>query len=75
MATAIDVPLSAFHIGGPGCDLRPGGPQWEDMVGVSAEGALLIRPDGYIAARWTALPDDPASALKGALEVLLNLGS
>jgi putative polyketide hydroxylase len=72
VATAIDVPLSAFHIGGPGCDLRPGGPQWEDLVGVSAEGALLIRPDGYVAARWTALPDDPASALKGALEVLLN---
>jgi putative polyketide hydroxylase len=72
VAAAIDVPLSAFHIGGPGCDLRPGGPQWEDLVGVSAEGALLIRPDGYVAARWTALPDDPASALKGALEVLLN---
>jgi len=72
VATAIDVPLSAFHVGGPGCDLRPGGPQWEDLVGVSAEGALLIRPDGYVAARWTALPDDPASALKGALEVLLN---
>jgi putative polyketide hydroxylase len=72
VARAIDVPLSAFHIGGPGCDLRPGGPQWEDLVGVSAEGALLIRPDGYVAARWTALPDDPASALKGALEVLLN---
>jgi putative polyketide hydroxylase len=72
VATAIDVPLSAFHIGGPGCDLRPGGPQWEDLVGVSTEGALLIRPDGYVAARWTALPYDPASALKGALEVLLN---
>jgi putative polyketide hydroxylase len=72
VATAIDVPLSAFHIGGPGCDLRPGGPQWEDLVGVSTEGALLIRPDGYVAARWTALPNDPASALKGALEVLLN---
>ena len=72
VATAIDVPLSAFHIGGPGCDLRPGGPQWEDLVGVSAEGALLIRPDGYVAARWTALPNDPASALKAALEVLLN---
>jgi putative polyketide hydroxylase len=72
VARAIDVPLSAFHIGGPGCDLRPGGPQWEDLVGVSAEGALLIRPDGYVAARWTALPDDPASALKGALEVLLS---
>jgi len=72
VARAIDVPLSAFHIGGPGCDLRPGGPQWEDLVGVSTEGALLIRPDGYVAARWTALPNDPASALKGALEVLLN---
>jgi len=73
VAAAIDVPLSAFHIGGPGCDLRAGGPQWEDVVGVSAEGALLIRPDGYVAARWAALPDDPASALNGALETLLDL--
>jgi putative polyketide hydroxylase len=35
--------------------------------GIGAGGASLIRPDGYIAWRVTALPTDPARALTDAL--------
>ena len=57
-------------------------PQWEEAVadlavryerveqlevfGLSAKGASLIRPDGYVAWRSTDLPDDPAGALRTA---------
>ncbi|MFD4644481.1 FAD-dependent oxidoreductase [Lentzea sp. NPDC058436] len=57
-------------------------PQWEEaasdlavrcerveqleIFGLSAKGASLIRPDGYVAWRSVDLPDDPAGALRAA---------
>jgi len=38
-----------------------------DTYGVSTPGLYLIRPDGYIAARWTEMPADPAAELTEAL--------
>jgi len=70
---AIKVPLAAFRIGGPQCQQRSGDPRWEDVVGVSLTGALLVRPDGYVAARWRVLPDNAGSALRTALEKILDL--
>ncbi len=32
-------------------------------AGLSTSGALLIRPDGHICARWIAAPEDPQAAL------------
>jgi putative polyketide hydroxylase len=37
-----------------------------DLFGLTAKGASLVRPDGYVAWRSTDLPDDPAGALKAA---------
>jgi putative polyketide hydroxylase len=37
-----------------------------DVFGLSAKGASLVRPDGYIAWRSVDLPDDPAGALETA---------
>jgi putative polyketide hydroxylase len=67
------VRLAAFQIGTPGYGRRPGDAPWEDVVGVSANGALLIRPDGYVGARWTALPDDARRVLEAALAQILDL--
>ncbi|SEP79726.1 FAD-dependent oxidoreductase [Lentzea albida] len=57
-------------------------PQWEEATaglavryerverleafGLSAKGASLVRPDGYVAWRSADLPDDPAGALRAA---------
>ncbi|SFR15778.1 2-polyprenyl-6-methoxyphenol hydroxylase [Lentzea waywayandensis] len=37
-----------------------------DVFGLSAKGASLVRPDGYVAWRSTDLPDDPTGTLKNA---------
>lgn len=39
----------------------------QDAYGISAGGASLVRPDGYIAARWTTMPADPSAELTHAL--------
>jgi hypothetical protein len=49
--------------------------KWEALVGVGPSGALLVRPDGHVGARWTALPKDAAAALKDALGRILAVGS
>jgi putative polyketide hydroxylase len=40
---------------------------FHEAYGVGNGGATLVRPDGYIAARWTELPADPAAELTAAL--------
>jgi putative polyketide hydroxylase len=44
--------------------------RWQTAYGVSAEGAVLIRPDGFIAWRARDCHVDPATALHDALEHL-----
>jgi putative polyketide hydroxylase len=40
---------------------------FHEAYGVGPRGASLVRPDGYIAARWTGMPADPAAELTEAL--------
>ncbi len=42
------------------------GSSWMDVYGVGEGGAVLVRPDGYVAWRATSMPDDPARALADA---------
>ncbi|MCP2164231.1 FAD-dependent monooxygenase [Goodfellowiella coeruleoviolacea] len=41
--------------------------QWPASVGIGDSGALLVRPDGFVAWRSTTTPADPAAALGAAL--------
>jgi hypothetical protein len=65
--------LKAIRIGSPGYAQRPGDAQWESVVGIGNTGALLVRPDGHVGARWSALPGDPKGALGVAFEQLLDI--
>ncbi|AUC98869.1 2-polyprenyl-6-methoxyphenol hydroxylase [Bradyrhizobium sp. SK17] len=45
---------------------------WMDVYGVEDGGAVLVRPDGYVAWRVATLPNDPARALADAFAHLFG---
>jgi putative polyketide hydroxylase len=49
--------------------------RWARVSGTTSTGALLIRPDGFIAWRTEEMPDQPAVTLDGALRHLLATSS
>jgi putative polyketide hydroxylase len=64
--------LEAHLVGGE--HLRDPEGQFTAAYGVSASGASLVRPDGFVAWRARSLPADPAGALSGVLGALLMRG-
>jgi putative polyketide hydroxylase len=67
-----DVPLDAYRIGGAGDFADPDG-RWPAAYGITNDGAVLVRPDGFVAWRSVGTVDDPARVLTSALsEVLVH---
>ena len=66
--TAVD----AYRIG-DGDFVDPDG-RWPDAYGVTAGGAVLVRPDGFVAWRSPDNVANPARELSGALSLLLAAG-
>ncbi|MQY08373.1 FAD-dependent monooxygenase [Actinomadura macrotermitis] len=45
--------------------------RWPHVAGLEADGALLVRPDGFVAWRSPAMTENPAAALATALDRVL----
>ncbi|MFI1016252.1 FAD-dependent oxidoreductase [Streptomyces sp. NPDC020965] len=76
-ATArLSVPLDVYAIGdGPLADLVPEeGTDWAAAHGTTPEGAVLVRPDGFVAWRSPGYVPDPEAAVADALTQVLRLG-
>jgi putative polyketide hydroxylase len=76
VAEALGVPLECHRIGGDaeqGPVLRPEeGPDWARAHGVGEEGAVLVRPDGFMAWRATGAADRPVQVLTEVLDTILS---
>ncbi|MEU2898504.1 FAD-dependent oxidoreductase [Streptomyces sp. NPDC001273] len=68
----LSVPVDAYGLGdGPAADLTPDpGTDWAAAHGITADGAVLIRPDGFVAWRHEIHSTDPAKTLHEALVAL-----
>ncbi|MER6913291.1 FAD-dependent monooxygenase [Streptomyces sp. NPDC000594] len=74
-AARLSVPLDVYAIGdGPLADLVPEeGCDWTGTHGTTGEGALLVRPDGFVAWRSPGGALDPEKAVEEALAEVLRL--
>src|SRR5829696_10318398 len=63
----------AHRIDGDG-DFADSEGRWSEAYGVTAGGAVLVRPDGFIAWRSADVSDDPTRELAAALSELLDVG-
>lgn len=49
---------------------------WESLYGVEPSGAVLVRPDGWVAARFFTLPENPSRTVNETLDrVLRRIGA
>jgi putative polyketide hydroxylase len=69
-AASLGVPLPA-HLVGAASDLIDLEHGWQTKMDVPGEGAVLVRPDGFVAWRSRAVTADPASTLVGVLSQVL----
>ncbi len=67
-ARRLTSPVQAFVVG-PGGDLVPEA-DFNDLYGIDDRGAVLVRPDGHVAWRSTAMVDNPEDALRSVMERL-----
>ncbi|MFE7193000.1 FAD-dependent oxidoreductase [Kitasatospora sp. NPDC057541] len=74
-ADRLAVPLDAYRIGdGADDDLAPEpGADFAALHGIRPDGALLVRPDGFVAWRSEHPADDPEAAVEHALRTVLSL--
>ncbi|MGW1252336.1 FAD-dependent oxidoreductase [Streptomyces sp. NPDC002535] len=70
----LSVPLDAYRIGnGPDAELSPASDtDWAEAHGVTADGAVLVRPDGFVAWRSEGASADPRAELRQALTAILS---
>jgi 2-polyprenyl-6-methoxyphenol hydroxylase-like FAD-dependent oxidoreductase len=64
-------PLIAYVIGTEGDVSDPDG-QWQSTYGIDADGAVLIRPDGYVAWRSRSCVSHPDTVLRAVFDRLLG---
>ncbi|APE25470.1 MULTISPECIES: FAD-dependent oxidoreductase [Streptomyces] len=74
VAQQLSVPLDSYRIGaGPAADLTPvSETDWAEVHGATPDGAVLVRPDGFVAWRSEGASADPGVVLRQALTAILG---
>jgi hypothetical protein len=63
VVASLGIELAAYRVGLDG-DLRDLEQTWQTKMGISAEGVVLVRPDGFVAWRSSILPTNPVQQLE-----------
>jgi len=71
VAGELKVPLAAYTVG-KGGDVADPENGWMRAYGVDAAGAVLVRPDGYVAWRSRSTVADPSAALERVLHAVIG---
>ncbi|MFI0540625.1 FAD-dependent oxidoreductase [Streptomyces sp. WSLK1-3] len=74
LAEEMSLPLTSYRLGaGPHAELTPeGDTDWAAVHGTTPEGAVLVRPDGFVAWRSPGPVPDAQAALRQVLTTLLK---
>ncbi|MFI1963260.1 FAD-dependent oxidoreductase [Streptomyces pathocidini] len=75
VAEKLSVPLESYTVGhGPDADLVPekGDEDWAEVHGTTPDGAVLVRPDGFVAWRAAGPVQDPERNLREVLDAVLR---
>jgi putative polyketide hydroxylase len=74
IADQTSVPLRAYRVGPVSADVSLTDPEgnWESRYFTGNDGAVLVRPDGYVAWRSASPGSDPTARLSSALRQLLG---
>ena len=77
IATEAPIPLRAYRVGPTVADVQLVNVDgnWRTRYGADDDGAVLVRPDGYVAWRSAGPAQDPAAVLGGVLHQVLGTGS
>ncbi|MGH2482363.1 MAG: hypothetical protein ACRDHW_22170, partial [Ktedonobacteraceae bacterium] len=70
VAASLGIELAAYHISSDG-GLLDGENSWQTKMGVSVEGVVLVRPDGFVAWRNSIQPKNPVLFLEQVLSRIL----
>jgi putative polyketide hydroxylase len=70
VAQHLDLPLSVYSIGGAH-GIKDVEGRWDEACGVGATGAVLVRPDGFVAWRTRTIDEQPALTLENVLARIL----
>lgn len=71
VSQTLSVPLRGYQIGGAAGDVTDSDGRFHDAYGIAANGAVLVRPDGFIGWRSRSGAGDAQEELTGALTTLL----
>ncbi|MGW1720656.1 FAD-dependent oxidoreductase [Streptomyces sp. NPDC002156] len=76
VARELAVPLTSYRIGsGSDAELSSASDlEWAEVHGVGMDGAVLVRPDGFVAWRSEGSSANPGAVLREALSTLLDRG-
>ncbi|MFF4394055.1 FAD-dependent oxidoreductase [Streptomyces sp. NPDC001480] len=73
LAEEMSIPLTSYRVGtGPGAELTPEDDvHWAERHGTTPGGAVLVRPDGFVAWRAQGPVEEPVETLEDVLNTVL----